>query len=57
MKKILLFVLVLIVGCATDTYESLIKDMISTFEEMRQSTYNIRTLLITILSANSKSTN
>ncbi len=57
MKKILLFVLVLIVGCATDTYESLIKDMISTFEEMRQSTYNIRTLLITILSADSKSTN
>ena len=34
MKKILLFVLVLIVGCATDTHESSIKEMISAFDEM-----------------------
>ena len=34
MKKILLFVLVLIVGCATDPHESLMKDTISTFDEM-----------------------
>ena len=36
MKKILLFVLVLIVGCATDTHESTIKEMISTFDEMTE---------------------
>ena len=36
MKKILLFVLVLIVGCATDTHESTIKEVISTLDEMTE---------------------
>ena len=36
MKKILLIVLVLIVGCARDTHESTIIEMISTFDEMTE---------------------
>ena len=36
MKKILLIVLVLIVGCTTDTHESTIIEMISTFDEMTE---------------------
>ena len=38
MKKILLIILplLLIVGCATDTHESLMKDMISTFDEIAE---------------------
>ena len=34
MKKILLIILVLIVGCATNPHESLMKDMIIVFNEM-----------------------
>ena len=36
MKKILLIVLVLIVGCTTDTHESTILEIISTFDEMTE---------------------
>ncbi len=36
MKKILMSVLVLIIGCSTDTHESTIKEMISTFDEMAE---------------------
>ena len=36
MKKILLIVLVLIVGCTTDTHESTLIEIISTFDEMTE---------------------